>query len=48
MVDLILDEDKTEKIKCMNCNTEIVKYYHEEYKGYRGKCLICKIDFPLD
>ncbi len=36
------------KIKCLNCDTEISIYYNEEYKGYRGKCSLCKIDFPLD
>ena len=48
LTDFTLDEKKFMKIKCMNCYTEITAYYHEGYKGYRGKCLICEIDFPLD
>ncbi len=48
VVDSTLGEKKTEKIKCINCYTEIIEYYHKGYKGYRGKCIICKIDFPLD
>ena len=48
MVDYTLGEKKTEKIKCNSCHSEILEYYNDEYKGYRGKCLICKIDFPLD
>ncbi len=45
LVDTTLDK---KKIKCLNCDTEIFVYYNEEYKGYRGKCSLCKIDFPLD
>jgi hypothetical protein len=41
-------EEKLQKILCYNCDVEIVEYYNEHYKGYRGKCTICKIDFPLD
>jgi len=48
VVDSTLGEKKTEKIKCNSCHSEILEYYHDEYNGYRGKCLICKIDFPLD
>jgi hypothetical protein len=36
------------KILCSNCNNEIVEYYDEGYKGNRGKCVLCKIDFPLE
>ncbi len=39
---------KLEKILCFNCNVEIIEYYNEQYKGYRGTCPICKTDFPLD
>ncbi len=39
---------KVQYYKCLNCDTEISIYYNEEYKGYRGKCSLCKIDFPLD
>lgn len=37
-----------EKINCNNCNAEIIQYYNEGYKGKRGKCPICRVDFPLD
>ncbi len=36
------------KISCWICQTEIIQYYHDGYKGMRGKCSICKIDFPLE
>jgi len=36
------------KTLCNNCNGEILEYYDERYNGDRGKCLICKIDFPLE
>jgi len=36
------------KITCNNCNTEITEYYDEHYKGTRGKCPRCGIDFPLE
>jgi len=45
MVDLTSDE---KKIKCINCHTVIIEYYNEEYNGYRGKCTVCKINFPLN
>ena len=41
-------EKKSEKILCINCNVEIIEYYNEKYNGSRGKCPICKTDFPLD
>jgi len=37
-----------EDIFCWTCHTEIVQYYHDGYKGKRGKCPICKVDFPLE
>ena len=36
------------KIICFNCNLEITVYYHEGYKGSRGKCPKCGVEFPLD
>ena len=36
------------KILCQHCNNEILEYYDDRYKGIRGKCIICKIDFPLE
>jgi len=47
-IDSTKDEKKLQKIHCINCNTEIIEYYNEQYKGDRGTCTICKIDFPLD
>lgn len=36
------------KTACDNCNGEITEYYDEGYKGKRGKCPKCGIDFPLE
>jgi len=36
------------KITCHNCNIEITEYYHDGYKGNRGKCPNCGVDFPLE
>jgi len=33
---------------CDNCNNAIVEYYDPSYRGNRGKCTLCKIDFPLE
>jgi|SaaInlV_165m_DNA_1040744.scaffolds.fasta_scaffold03265_11 hypothetical protein len=35
-------------ILCHNCNNKIIEYYDDGYNGNRGKCTICKIDFPLE
>ena len=48
MEDFIMAEKELEKIRCINCDAEITEYYDERYEGYRGRCTICKIDFPLD
>lgn len=37
-----------EKFVCWYCNVEIVEYYHDGYKGHRGRCPRCKVDFPLE
>jgi len=39
---------KDSKIICYHCDGEITVYYDEHYKGKRGKCYNCKIDFPLE
>jgi len=44
---MILGMDDS-KITCNNCGIEITEYYHEGYKGNRGKCPNCGIDFPLE
>jgi len=36
------------KMACNDCNSDLVEYYHDGYKGKRGKCPVCKIDFPLE
>ncbi|HJJ21400.1 MAG: hypothetical protein O2834_01375 [Crenarchaeota archaeon] len=39
---------KESKIMCYNCNGKIIEYYDKIYHGIRGKCINCKIDFPLE
>jgi len=34
--------------RCNDCDGEIVEYFHEGYKGKRGKCLHCGHEFPLE
>jgi len=36
------------KLKCDICKGGIIEYFSEKYKGNRGKCLHCVIDFPLE
>ena len=36
------------KIVCEICSSLISQYYDEGYKGTRGKCIRCGIDFPLE
>jgi transposase-like protein len=36
------------KLNCYHCDSKIIVYYNESYKGNRGKCSKCKADFPLD
>jgi len=36
------------KISCEHCNGDITEYYHDGYRGKRGKCSACGIDFPLE
>lgn len=33
---------------CDNCGEGIAEYYHDGYKGKRGKCPQCGVDFPLE
>ncbi len=35
-------------ISCDNCNADITEYYHDGYKGKRGKYPTCGVDFPLE
>ncbi len=37
-----------EKIICIDCEIEIIQYYSYNYKGKRGRCSVCKTDFPLE
>jgi len=36
------------KITCEQCNEYIAEYYDEGYKGKRGRCPACGVDFPLE
>jgi len=36
------------KFSCDNCSADIAEYYHDGYKGKRGKCPQCGVDFPLE
>jgi len=45
---MISEEESSEKTPCWICGTDIVQYFEEKYCGMRGKCLVCKIDFPLE
>lgn len=36
------------KIKCEHCGSTIKPYYNESYRGTRGKCPSCGVEFPLD
>ena len=36
------------KIICNNCDMEITEYFHEGYKGKRGKCSKYGADVPLE
>lgn len=37
-----------DKMECMNCHNDLTEYYHHGYKGMRGRCPICEVDFPLE
>jgi len=37
-----------DKVLCNICNSIVLQYYNEGYKGNRGKCLVCNTDFPLE
>jgi hypothetical protein len=45
---MISTEESPEKHSCWECGSDIVQYFEEKYSGLRGKCLVCKIDFPLE
>lgn len=36
------------EIKCEHCGSTITSYYSEAYKGNRGRCASCEVEFPLD
>ena len=36
------------RLTCEHCNEIIIEYYDENYKGARGKCAHCGVDFPLE
>ncbi|MFQ5497878.1 MAG: hypothetical protein ACE5DU_08355 [Nitrosopumilus sp.] len=35
-------------ITCIYCKVVITEYYDDGYKGARGKCPSCGVDFPLE
>lgn len=37
-----------DEVICDHCNVAVLEYYHDGYKGKRGKCPICRTDFPLE
>lgn len=37
-----------DKIACWNCNVEIAQYFDRKYKGLRGQCPSCHVNFPLE
>jgi len=36
------------KIICWNCNVEVIQYFDIKYKGERGVCPVCGVNFPLE
>lgn len=36
------------KTLCWFCGVDIVVYYHKGYRGTRGRCPKCGVDFPLE
>jgi hypothetical protein len=36
------------KIVCWNCDVEIIQYFDIKYKGERGVCPVCGVNFPLE
>jgi len=36
------------KTACIHCNGDLTEYYNHGYRGRRGRCDVCKIDFPLE
>jgi len=37
-----------DRIICWNCKAEVNKHYNDAYKGKRGRCPVCGVDFPLE
>lgn len=38
----------SERTACMNCRGDLTEYYNREYRGMRGRCPACQVDFPLE
>ena len=36
------------EIECLLCKGIIVVYYHYGYRGTRGRCPVCGVEFPLE
>jgi len=39
---------QAERKRCWNCGGEIEEYHNENYKGKRGRCHSCGVDFPYE
>ena len=39
---------QTGKDCCWNCGGEIEEYINQSYKGKRGRCHSCGVDFPYE
>ena len=37
-----------DELFCVDCNVDMIEYYSKKYKGKRGKCPNCEMDFPLE
>ena len=41
-------KDDGSMLVCDHCGGRITVYYSKSYKGDRGRCAVCKVDFPLE
>ena len=37
-----------DEILCWECNVEIIQEFDFNYKGIRGTCPLCEVNFPLE
>ena len=43
-----LKMNSEDKITCWVCGTVVIEYFEVRYKGKRGRCPTCEINFPLE